>query len=181
MRIISGSLKGRKINPPANSKARPTTDFAKEGLFSALEARMDFHQAVVFDLFCGTGNIGLECLSRGAEHVYGIDISTVSQHFLNGIIRDWQLTERYTFIRADVWRILKNLTVKADLIFADPPFTLKDYTAIPMAVQEHALLNPGGLLIVEHPKTVDLSHLPNFDHEKTYGSIHFSFFQQASL
>ena len=69
MRIISGIYKGRRFQLPKNFKARPTTDFAKEGLFNMLNNRIDFEDIRMLDLFAGTGSIGLEFLSRGAAHV----------------------------------------------------------------------------------------------------------------
>ena len=75
MRIISGTLKGRRFTPPTKLKARPTTDFAKEGLFNVLGGKIDFEDIKVLELFSGSGSIGLEFVSRGAESVIGIEIS----------------------------------------------------------------------------------------------------------
>ena len=69
MRIIGGTLKGRPINPPAGYRARPTTDFAKEGLFNTLTGAWDFPETTVLDLFGGTGSISFEFASRGCPQI----------------------------------------------------------------------------------------------------------------
>ena len=74
MRIISGSLKGRKFNPPKDLPVRPTTDYGKEGLFSLLDNRYDFENCNVLDLYSGTGNMAYEFASRGAKQVTAVDL-----------------------------------------------------------------------------------------------------------
>ena len=73
MRIIGGKYKGRRITPPANFKARPTTDFAREGLFNILNNRLDFESISVLDLFSGTGSISYEFASRGTPVVHLVE------------------------------------------------------------------------------------------------------------
>jgi 16S rRNA G966 N2-methylase RsmD len=73
LRIISGTHRGRNINPPAGLPVRPTTDFAKEGLFNVLQHQLDFEEIEVLDLFCGTGNISFEFASRGCEPIISVD------------------------------------------------------------------------------------------------------------
>ena len=74
MRIIGGVLKGRTINPPAGYKARPTTDYAREGLFNILNNEYEFEDLKVLDLFGGTGAIAFEFASRGASRVYCVEM-----------------------------------------------------------------------------------------------------------
>jgi 16S rRNA (guanine(966)-N(2))-methyltransferase RsmD len=82
MRIISGTYKGRRISPPKNISARPTTDFAKESLFNLLNNRMDFEGIDMLDLFAGTGSIGLEFISRGARDVIAVEMAHTQQNFI---------------------------------------------------------------------------------------------------
>ena len=82
MRIISGTYGGRRLSPPKNITARPTTDFAKESLFNLLNNRMDFEGIDVLDLFAGTGGIGIECISRGAREVTAVEIAHVQQNWM---------------------------------------------------------------------------------------------------
>lgn len=176
MRIVSGFLKGRRINPPARIKARPTTDIAKEALFNILENRLDLDGLIAYDFFSGTGNITFELISRGVAMVYSIDISPDSGELIRKLATEFGVADKVKFVRADVWRLAKNLSVKADLIFADPPFTLKEYAKLHELVFSNALLNPGGLLVIEHPEKVDFSGFHGFEYTKTYGNVNFSFF-----
>ena len=76
MRIIGGTYKGKQLLAPKNLPVRPTTDFAKEGLFNILNNKIDFDDLTVLDLFCGIGNISFEFASRGAKKIYAIDKHT---------------------------------------------------------------------------------------------------------
>ena len=82
MRIISGFLKGRRIKELKGFHSRPTTDFAKEGLFNVLEHSIDIEETLILDLFSGTGNISYEFISRGAKSVYSIDVSFSAVQFV---------------------------------------------------------------------------------------------------
>lgn len=131
---------------------------------------------VAYDLFSGTGNITFELISRGAEMVYSIDISPMSQDFIKKTGKEFGVEENLKVVRADVWRLAKNLEVKADLIFADPPFTLKEYPKLHELVFQNELLNPDGLLVIEHPDKIDFKGLRGFESTKNYGNLNFSFF-----
>ena len=76
MRIIAGSLRGRRLNPPANLPVRPTTDMARESLFNILNNSVDYEECSVMDLFAGTGAVSLEFISRGAKDVTSIEINS---------------------------------------------------------------------------------------------------------
>ena len=176
MRIIGGGLKGLRLNPPKNLPVRPTTDMAKEALFNILQNQIDFEQVSVLDLFSGTGNISIEFASRGAGKVISVDRSTQCVHYLNDIARQHNLSNIKTF-REDVFKYLQFETDKFDLIFADPPYDLNGIPEIPVVVFKRNLLNPGGLLIVEHQSLQNLSNHPAFKEQRKYGHSSFSLFQ----
>ena len=176
MRIIGGSLKGLRLNPPKNLPVRPTTDMAKEALFNILQNQIDFEGLQVIDLFSGTGNISMEFASRGAERVVSVDRSVQCVHYLNDMARQHMLPSIKTF-REDVFKYLQFETDNFDLIFADPPYDLNGIPEIPVAVFQKNLLKPGGLLIVEHQSLQNLSNHPGFREQRKYGHSSFSFFQ----
>ena len=112
MRIIGGKLKGKVILPPAGYQARPTTDFAKEGLFNILDNEYEFEDLKVLDLFGGTGSIAFEFASRGAARVYCVEMAR----------------ENASFIKTEAQRLgLDNVTMVRDNVFEAPDFTTAQY------------------------------------------------------
>lgn len=176
MRIIGGTLKGLKLNPPKNLPVRPTTDMAKEALFNILQNQIDFEGLRVLDLFSGTGNISLEFASRGAAQIVSVDRSMQCVHYLKDTARQHELTQIKTY-KEDVFKYLNLETDQFDLVFADPPYDLNKIPEIPKLVFSKNLLAPGGLLIVEHQSLQNLSNHPAFTEQRTYGHSSFSFFK----
>lgn len=176
MRIISGKYKSRRIPIPANLKARPTTDFARESLFNVLNNMIDWENTNALDLFSGTGSIALEFVSRGCPHVVCVEQN--SNHF-NFICKAQDTLEAKELfpIKADVFKYLQSGNQKFDLIFADPPYDLPKLETIPPLVIEKKMVKPDGIFIFEHSKNHSFSHLPNFKEERIYGSVHFSIFE----
>lgn len=176
MRIISGIHKGKRLTAPKNLPVRPTTDFAKEGLFNILRHRIDMYEASVLDLFSGTGNIAYECASRGAENITAVDGHYGCVKFI-GETSD-QLDYNITTIKADVFKYLAKTTTSFSLIFADPPynFETEQLSEIVTKIFEKSLLKKDGLLIIEHTKHTDLSKIAHFEESRRYGGSVFSFF-----
>ncbi len=176
MRIIGGSLKGLRLNPPKNLPVRPTTDMAKEALFNILQNQIEFEGIKVLDLFSGTGNISMEFASRGAEKVVSVDRSIHCVHYLKDTARQHGLTNIQVF-KDDVFKYLEHETEQFDLIFADPPYDLNRIPEIAVTVFNKKLLIEGGLLIVEHQSLQNLSNHPAFVEQRKYGNSSFSFFK----
>lgn len=177
MRIISGKFKGRSIDPPRNLRARPTTDFAKENLFNVLTNLLDFEQCEVLDLFAGTGSVGYEFASRGARHVTSVEINPVHYNFIRQTADRLGMDNLHA-VKANVFLYLRNCTKQFDVIFSDAPYDLEGSERIVTQVLEGNLLRPDGLLIFEHSKKMDFSHLPDFWQLRSYGSVQFSFFKK---
>ncbi len=176
MRIISGIYGGRRLSPPKNITARPTTDFAKESLFNLLNNRLDFEGIDVLDLFAGTGGIGIECVSRGAREVTAVEIAHVQQNWIISCCRQLGI-KNLSVIRGDVFKFLSACRTKYDLIFADPPYALEELPTLPDVILERGILKEEGWLVIEHGKDTDFTSHPRHVETRTYGSVHFSFFQ----
>jgi 16S rRNA (guanine(966)-N(2))-methyltransferase RsmD len=178
MRIIGGSLRGLRLNPPKNLPVRPTTDLAKEALFNILQNQIAFDDIKVLDLFSGTGNISLEFASRGAEQVVSVDRSIQCVHYLKDMARQHGLGSIKVY-KDDVFKYLQHETEQFDLVFADPPYDLNRIPEIPGILFDKNLFTPGGLLIVEHQSLQNLSKHPAFVEQRVYGHSSFSFFRFA--
>ncbi len=176
MRIIGGKFKARRIEPPKNLKARPTTDFAKEGLFNLLDNRIDIEGIKVLELFSGSGSIGLEFVSRSASMVTGIELNYNHVSFINKTCIDLGI-DNYNIIKGDVFKYIGACSLQYDMIFADPPYDLKNLNDIPDLVFANSLLSQDGLFVLEHGRTNDFSEHPNFVDHRNYGNVHFSFFR----
>lgn len=177
MRIVGGKYRGRMFNPGKSFKARPTTDFAKESLFNILNNRIDFEETKVLDLFAGTGSIGYEFLSRGCTNLTMIELEFKHIQFIKSVLKE--LNESAKVYRADVFKFLESEKGKYDLIFADPPYDHPRFKEVPELVLTNKLLAPDGIFVLEHGKEYDFSKLPGFKELRKYGSVHFSFFEQA--
>ncbi len=175
MRIISGKYKSRRIQVPPNLKARPTTDFAKEGLFNVLNNYMDWEETAALDLFSGTGSIALELVSRGCRRVISVESENQHWRFISIAKEKLEANELYP-LKSDVFKFLQTCREQFDLIFADPPYDMKEVDTIPDIIFEKNLLKPDGILILEHSKFHDFTILPRFNRKLKYGNVHFSIF-----
>ena len=146
MRIISGTFRGRRLMPPKNITARPTTDFAKESLFNLLTNRMDFEGVDMLDLFAGTGGIGLEFVSRGAREVTAVEMAHTQQNFILSCCKQLGI-RNLQLIRGDVFKFVKACHVQYDFIYADPPYDLELLPTIPDLVFEQGILKEGGTIV----------------------------------
>ena len=179
MRIITGKYKGRHFDIPRSFKARPTTDFAKENIFNVLTGYIDFEGATALDLFSGTGSISLELLSRGCERVVSVEADRDHHRFIQQCLKKLEdsVNSHCLPIRGDVFRFVKSCKQQFDLIFADPPYALKELPTIPSLIFEKNLLKPEGVFVFEHGKDHDFSDHPNFVEHRSYGSVNFSIFR----
>jgi 16S rRNA (guanine(966)-N(2))-methyltransferase RsmD len=176
VRIISGSFRGRRINPPKGLPVRPTTDFAKEGLFDILGNLIDFEVLTVLDLFAGTGNISIEFISRGAIDVTAVDMNPRCISFISETAKKLG-TDNLFPVRADVFRFVRSSLKTWDVIFADPPYDLDSTDRLPAMILDSGILKEDGLFILEHSKNHDFSETPGFDRTRRYGNVNFSFFR----
>ncbi|MCP9200708.1 RsmD family RNA methyltransferase [Gramella sp. GC03-9] len=177
MRIISGKYKGKRLIAPAKLPVRPTTDVAKEALFNILNNYYHIPSVKVLDLFSGTGNISYEFAARGSENITAVDANYDCVRFIKKTASELDFS--ITTIKSDAFKYLEKAAVKADIIFADPPYNMEkdDFARIAQLVFEKELLLENGQLIIEHSKHTDLSDLDHFREGRKYGSSVFSFFE----
>jgi 16S rRNA (guanine(966)-N(2))-methyltransferase RsmD len=180
MRIIGGKFKGRRFNPPAkNWPTRPTTDFAKEGLFNILTNTFDFSELRVLDLFGGTGNHSYEFISRGCTDVTYVDKFPGCVSFVRKTAQTLGIDAELQIVRADVFRFIKQPQDPYDYIFAGPPYPLPNIPDIPDLIFAGQLLKPGGWLVLEHNPQHDFQQHPHFLQARNYGTTIFSIFTPA--
>lgn len=180
MRIIAGKFKGRRFNPPAkNWPTRPTTDFAKEGLFNILNNHFDFSEIKVLDLFGGTGSHSYEFISRGCCDVTYVDKFPGCVNFVKKTAKTLEIEECLRIVRADVFRFIDRCADAYDYIFAGPPYPLPNIPDIPGFIFEKGLLKTGGWLVLEHNPNHSFEKQPNFFQQRNYGKTIFSFFENA--
>ncbi|WP_461532752.1 RsmD family RNA methyltransferase [Sinomicrobium sp.] len=177
MRIISGKYKGKRLLAPKKLPVRPTTDFAKEGLFNILENHFYLQEITVTDLFSGTGNISYEFASRGVKQITAVDAYPGCVQFIHKTAE--ALNFPIKVIKSDVFRFLQKVKTTSDIVFADPPYDFpeEEFAKIPQMVFENELLEEDGFLIIEHSKHTRMDQLPRFAFEKKYGNCIFSFFE----
>lgn len=176
MRIISGSHKGRAFYPPKNLPVRPTTDFGKEALFNVLNNRIAFGNIRALDLFSGTGNISYELASRGCDDVTAIDINYNCCSYIKKIAEEFGFAG-IRVIKSDVFKFLKYPSGEYDLIFADPPYEMKETSEIPDLIFNGNFLKPEGLLILEHPDGLSFAGTAHFVEHRNYSKVNFSIFR----
>lgn len=175
MRIIGGRLKGIRFEPPKNIPTRPTTDFAKEGLFNMLQNSFNFENVKILDLFGGTGSISYEFSSRGCNDITTIEIFSRCADFIKKTIQQHNMKGIKIF-KMDVFKFIEAANQKFNLIFAGPPYPLPNLNAIPDLVFEYDLIEGEGWFILEHNPNHSFEKHPHFLKSKNYGTTIFSIF-----
>lgn len=175
MRVISGRYRGRNIDTVQNNSIRPTTDRIKENLFNIL---MPYIQDSIFlDLFCGSGNIGIEAISRGAKKVYFNDMQKSSINILKKNLR--YITEQYTVTQLDFKNFLYQCKLQFDIIYLDPPYQTQYAINALTIISARAILKETGIVIIESDKRIETSIplLECYDQRK-YGNIYLTFYKR---
>jgi len=183
MRIISGKYKGHHLVSFKADHLRPTTDRVKESQFNKLVHLTD--GARVLDLFCGTGNLGLEALSRGAREVLFVDLSKQSLQIVQKNIEKLKIPkEEYRIQQFDALKFLKSYKGEFfDLILVDPPFTKKMAHEVMSAVAESSVFGPQSILTIESEKKERIEdvygEVIRYD-ARDFGDKVLSFFQKKA-
>ncbi len=173
MRIISGALKGRKLIPPSGKDIRPTSDRAKETLFNILSSRYSLADSKVLELFCGSGAMGFEFISRGAASVMFVDIDTSLARKNAAALK---VDESCSFVRSDALRFLSGNKKQFNFVFADPPYGYGDYEQL-----VESGLAATDVFILEHPEsyTPDEKRSKKISASRREGKAFFTIFDNS--
>ncbi|MCX7710671.1 MAG: 16S rRNA (guanine(966)-N(2))-methyltransferase RsmD [Clostridia bacterium] len=150
LRVISGSARGHKLKTPKGSSTRPTTDRVKESLFNIIAAYIP--EAEVLDLFAGTGNLGIEALSRGAANAVFADKSAECVNIIKDNLNHTKLSDKAKVLSGDASMVLmrlKNEGKRFDLIFLDPPYNTGLAQEMLSGIAQYELLKTDGLIVAE--------------------------------
>jgi len=176
MRIITGTLKGRKLTVPNSGVIRPTSDFTKGGIFNIIDARKGIEAARVIDLFAGTGNLGFEAISRGAASVVSVEMDRGAAKAIERTAESFGVAGQMTVVCSTAEGFLSRRAAPYDIVFADPPY---DYPDMPGLVERvlDAWLEPDGWLILEHDVRHIFTEHPKCVFAKPYGKTIVSIFK----
>ena len=176
MRIISGKYRGKIITAPADLSVRPTTDFAKTGLFNIINSNYNLSALSVLDLFAGSGSISYEFVSRGCKNLIAIDKNPKCVYFIQQTFEKLNIVQAHA-TKNDALQYLEKTNQTFDIIFADPPFDLEVIADLHKLIFDKNLLNKKGMFVFEHESSKDYSTLESFEEIRKYGNVSFSFFK----
>ncbi len=185
MRVISGQAKGHPLRAVPGSGTRPTTDKVKEALFSMIGPYFDDGERVL-DLFAGSGGLGIEALSRGAESAVFVDSSAQSVEVVRRNLESTRLAGKASVYRNEAKRALKALEKAGrafDLIFLDPPYAMKDCDALLLEIAKRGLAAESAIAVVEHhPDASYPDAFGGFERTRSakYGDIAISIYRYES-
>ncbi len=161
MRVIGGKFRGKKLKSFEGQDIRPTSDRAKESIFNIINLKIN--GSSFLDLFCGTGSMGIEALSRGAERVVFTDVSANSVKLTNENLKS--VKQEINALKIDAKDFLASCKESFDIIFLDPPYDYDQVVVLIGLIVKNNLLNKDGLIIYEHKSD---RQSQNFDGLKLY-------------
>ncbi len=172
MRIIAGKFKGKPLKELKLDHVRPTADKVKQALFTKFQ--FEIEGARVLDLFCGTGGLGIEAISRGAREVIFVDKSSKSTALTKKNLKSIKVDAKVYTVSYD--KALSKLDGKFDMILVDPPYKCGFYEDVVNMIFEKELLAKDGTIVVEHAKE-DVFKFENFEiyDQKRYGTVMLTF------
>lgn len=179
MRIIAGEFKGRKLTAPPDYNVRPTAEKVREAVFSMIQ--MHVEDAVVVDLFAGTGSLGLEALSRGAKRAYFVDKDRRSISLVRENVKACGMEDYSVIMCSDYALGLANLHDRADIVFLDPPYKAGLMLDCLRRLAESDVLPEGGIVVAEHgreellPEKIRSLELVK---DRKYGKVRVSIYEK---
>lgn len=175
MRIISGKFKSKQLSSPVSDNIRPTGDKVKQALFTKLH--FDIPNAVVLDLFSGSGALGIEAISNGAKEVIFVDKDRRSVALTKKNLAS--INSNAKVICADYKIALDTINTKFDLILVDPPYASGVYDDVMDRIIKNNLLNENGIVVCEHPNELEIN-APDYElfDNKRYGTVTLSYYSR---
>ena len=180
MRVISGLARGRRLKELQGMDTRPTTDKVKESLFNIIQFEIEGRR--VLDLFGGTGQLGIEALSRGADHCTFVDMRKEAAALIRENLRLTGLSERSRVVQGDALSFLSSCGEKFDVILLDPPYHTELLEKSVKRVTEFDILREHGIMICESAAERELPALPppyERGREYRYGKIRLTVCRRA--
>ena len=181
MRVITGTARGRRLREPEGMATRPTTDNVKESMFNLIQ--FDIEGRRVLDLFAGTGQLGIEALSRGASRAVFVDHRQDAAALVHENLRRTHFEDRGEVVCADFTQYLARCRRKFRLIFLDPPYAEKSLETAIQRLSEIDILSIGGIIITERPvgKALDAAY-PGLVRKKDhrYGTVLTALFRRMA-
>ena len=178
MRVITGSARGRKLKTPEGESIRPTTDNVKEAVFNIIQ--FDIEGRRVLDLFAGTGQLGIECLSRGAREAVFVDESRDAVKLVKENLRQCGLTAQV--LQQDALSYLRSCG-RFDLIFVDPPYDANLYESVLNTINQVDILSDGGIIVCEARRERELPQMSapyRMKREYRYGKVKICLYTKES-
>lgn len=175
MRIIGGTRKGMRLQPPSGLPVRPTTDRARESLFNILSNQFHFETLRVLDLFSGTGAIALEFFSRGSAEITAVDLNRKCTAWIQKAASQMEAHDLQVH-QSEVLKFLSNTPQKFDLIFADPPYEMAEIDEVASVILSRQLLAENGIYILEHRSSFHPTLQEYIYDRRDYGQSAFTFY-----
>ncbi len=173
MRVISGSARGLRLISPEGDKTRPTLDRVKEAIFSMMLPYIN--GAEVLDLFAGSGALGIEALSRGAENATFVDTSKDAIRAVKTNVSVAKFDDKAVVLQSDAAKFIESCERKFDIIFLDPPYANGLYESTLKLISEKQILKEDGFIIIEQDfdaqSIINFGNVFEIEKEKKYGRV----------
>lgn len=181
MRVIAGTCRSLPLITPEGIDTRPTTDRIKETLFNMIQTEIP--GCVFYDLFSGSGGIGIEALSRGAKHAFFVENNKKALECIKKNLTFTKMADNATVVSRDILGAMPFLTQKADVIFMDPPYEMMIEASVMQLLKDSGCLTKDTLIIIEAKRDRDLSDIETLGYtltkEKVYKTNKHVFFTPA--
>lgn len=177
MRVVAGTARGRRLRAPDGEGTRPTSDRVREAVFNSLYSLGAIADARVVDLFAGSGGLGIEALSRGADHAWFVESDRHAADVIDDNLSTLGLADRATLVRGSVASALGALPHDIDLVLVDPPYAYDEWADLLTAIR--TLVHDEAVVVVESDRSIETPDGWEKMRERTYGGTVIAFVAPA--